>query len=83
MQLPLLGSTASYYYAADFYRTTRFAYRRDDNLQMGDIHKLITLDTPHFGSKLANALVDENGGMTELGVAVQGPLICSRLPSAH
>ncbi len=33
-------------------------YRRRDNLMQGDVHKLITLDTPHFGSGLALALVD-------------------------
>lgn len=66
-----MGGLLGRIYAADFYRTTPLAYRRDDNLQMGDIHKLITLDTPHFGSKLANALVDENGTTTDLGVAVQ------------
>jgi len=31
---------------------------RVDNLDEGDIHRLITLDTPHFGSSFANLLVN-------------------------
>lgn len=38
--LPLLGST----------------YFRDDNFQRGDVHKLINIGTPHFGSELAKEL---------------------------
>jgi pimeloyl-ACP methyl ester carboxylesterase len=30
---------------------------RPDNYNLGDIHRLITLDTPHWGSTLANLLV--------------------------
>src|SRR6185295_17673512 len=32
-------------------------YMRPDNLNKGDVHRLITLDTPHFGSNFANLLV--------------------------
>lgn len=32
-------------------------YRRDSNFGEGDINKLITLDSPHTGSPLANAMV--------------------------
>ena len=32
-------------------------YQRPENLNMGDIHRLVTLDTPHFGSSFANLLV--------------------------
>lgn len=32
-------------------------YLRPDNLNKGDVHRLITLDTPHFGSNFANLLV--------------------------
>jgi len=32
-------------------------FQRPDNLNMGDVHRLITLDTPHFGSNFANLLV--------------------------
>ncbi len=46
-------------------------YQRPDNLGFGDMHKLITLDTPHFGSSLANALVDLNGNDTDLGTAFE------------
>jgi pimeloyl-ACP methyl ester carboxylesterase len=33
-------------------------FQRPDNLNKGDIHRLITLDTPHFGSNFANLLVE-------------------------
>ena len=29
-------------------------YRRADNYNMGDLHNLLTIGTPHFGSRLAN-----------------------------
>ena len=32
-------------------------FMRPDNLNSGDVHRLITLDTPHFGSNFANLLV--------------------------
>ncbi len=32
-------------------------FQRPDNLNSGDVHRLITLDTPHFGSNFANLLV--------------------------
>ena len=46
-------------------------YQRPDNLGFGDIHKLITLDTPHLGSLLASALVDSNGNDSDLGTAFE------------
>lgn len=33
-------------------------YRRADNLNAGDVHRLITLSTPHYGSQLANLLIN-------------------------
>lgn len=33
-------------------------YRRADNFQAGDVHRLITLSTPHYGSQMANMLVN-------------------------
>jgi pimeloyl-ACP methyl ester carboxylesterase len=33
------------------------SFKRPDNLDRGDVHRLITLDTPHFGSNFANLLV--------------------------
>ncbi len=42
-------------------------YIRDDNYRAGDIHKLITVDTPHFGSPLADYLLDEDGHRTLIG----------------
>ncbi|MBI3414497.1 MAG: HYR domain-containing protein [Verrucomicrobia bacterium] len=38
-------------------RAARPDYLRNDNFMKGDIHKLITIGTPHFGSALANWLV--------------------------
>jgi pimeloyl-ACP methyl ester carboxylesterase len=32
-------------------------FMRDDNYQKGDIHRLVTLDTPHGGASFANLLV--------------------------
>lgn len=32
-------------------------FARPDNFNLGDVHRLVTLDTPHFGSNLANLLV--------------------------
>ena len=32
-------------------------FARPDNFNLGDVHRLITLDTPHVGSNLANSLV--------------------------
>jgi len=32
-------------------------YTRPDNLNEGDIHRLLTLNTPHFGSSFANLIV--------------------------
>jgi hypothetical protein len=58
----------------------REMYYRDDNLRAGDIHKLITLDTPHAGSELADWLVEDNGAATIRGdaaaLALQECIIC-------
>jgi pimeloyl-ACP methyl ester carboxylesterase len=48
-------------------------YIRDDNYAAGDINRLITLDTPHAGSPLANLLLE----LVELPVV--GPLLQSRI----
>ena len=32
-------------------------YKRAENLDKGDVHRLVTLDTPHLGSSFANLLV--------------------------
>ncbi|MBN1418077.1 MAG: alpha/beta fold hydrolase, partial [Planctomycetes bacterium] len=42
-------------------------YRRTANFMRGDIHKLITLDTPHSGSPLADVLVFPDGTSTPIG----------------
>lgn len=36
--------------------TTDGGYKRNDNFQQGDVHKLMTLDSPHTGSPLGNLL---------------------------
>ncbi|MFC1794965.1 esterase/lipase family protein, partial [Planctomycetota bacterium] len=41
-------------------------YLREDNFDKGDIHKLITLNTPHYGSEFANLLVTKSGAATYL-----------------
>ena len=35
-----------------------FPYLRDDNFNSGDVHKLVTIDSPHLGSPLGNILRD-------------------------
>ncbi|MGC2110837.1 MAG: hypothetical protein WA655_15055 [Candidatus Korobacteraceae bacterium] len=35
-------------------------FKRPDNFNMGDVHRLVTLDTPHFGASTANLLVSLN-----------------------
>ncbi len=35
-------------------------FLQPDNFMLGDVHKLITIDSPHFGTKLANNLVNGN-----------------------
>jgi pimeloyl-ACP methyl ester carboxylesterase len=32
-------------------------YTRPNNFNLGDVHRLVTVDTPHFGASLANLLV--------------------------
>jgi len=49
-------------------------YRRNDDLGAGDIHKLITLDSPHRGSELASLLVDDQDNPTGVGSDLQGAL---------
>ena len=53
-----------------------FAYFRDDNLRLGDIHKLITVDTPHWGSSLANCAVDDAGNITSYGSVAEVAVGC-------
>ena len=72
-----MGGVLARLYAGEY---QGIAYYRDDNLMAGDMHKLITLDTPHWGSKLANCGVNENGTITTYGsvaeVAVQNCVTC-------
>ncbi len=60
-----MGGLLSRLYVAD-----ATMYERADNLGKGDVHKLITLDTPHLGSPLADWLVDGTGKQTWLGFLV-------------
>jgi uncharacterized repeat protein (TIGR03803 family) len=68
-----MGGVLARFYAGEYSPTKDplIPYYRDDNLGAGDIHKLITLDTPHMGSELADQLVDEAGMMTPLGQVAQ------------
>jgi pimeloyl-ACP methyl ester carboxylesterase len=50
-----MGGILTRYYAASS------QYMRVDNYNMGDIHRFITLDTPHGGSSFANLLVTLHG----------------------
>lgn len=60
-----MGGLLGRYYAGEFQspwaNVAKIQYYRADNYYAGDIHKLITLDTPHRGSAIANALVDDAG----------------------
>jgi pimeloyl-ACP methyl ester carboxylesterase len=57
-------------------------FRRPDNFGMGDLHKLVTLNTPHWGSPMANLLVSLRGipvvgdylivGMERMGMSIVG-----------
>ncbi|MBX3437545.1 MAG: hypothetical protein KF861_08650 [Planctomycetaceae bacterium] len=42
-------------------------YLRDDNFQRGDIHKLITVNTPHWGSQIADSLLTPDNLLTPAG----------------
>lgn len=54
----------------------RLAYKRTENFFAGDIHKLITIATPHRGSPWANFLIDADGKLTGLGEAVEPHVGC-------
>jgi hypothetical protein len=44
-----------------------YYYKNDLNFGEGDIHKFVTIDTPHEGSFAANALIDDKKQMTPFG----------------
>lgn len=46
-------------------------YKRPDNLDAGDVHRLMTLDTPHWGSSFANLLVALHNGTTAEAARVE------------
>ena len=60
-------------------------YRRPDNFGSGDIHKVIGMNTPHWGSPMANLLVAIRGtfyigdlliiNMERLGMTIVGGAI--------
>jgi pimeloyl-ACP methyl ester carboxylesterase len=43
-------------------------YRRSDNYLKGDLHKLVTLNTPHWGSQIAPISVNQDGSLTKNGM---------------
>lgn len=61
-----MGGILSRYYAR------LNTYRRNDNYNDGDINKLITINTPHTGSPLANLLVSIRGLPFGLGGWIAG-----------
>jgi pimeloyl-ACP methyl ester carboxylesterase len=62
----------------------RSDFRRRDNYSRGDIRKLITIGTPHFGSPLAAYLVDHKvyKSIAEL-LNYMGPAIYDLVPSSE
>jgi hypothetical protein len=75
-----MGGILGRLYAGEF---NEARYYRDDNLGAGDIHKLITLDTPHAGSELADLLVNDDGSSTIKGeaavLAIQECIVCGAI----
>jgi uncharacterized repeat protein (TIGR03803 family) len=67
-----MGGLLARLYAVNYFPQTQ--YVRPDNLGLGDIHKLITLDTPHLGSELANALVDASNNETTVGTIFENAI---------
>jgi len=52
------------------------AYKRPDNGWQGDFHKIITIGTPHRGTRLADTLVENNCQTT---ANIKGKLACMTL----
>lgn len=52
-------------------------YKRNENFMEGDFHKLITLNTPHKGSPLANLLTSTNPALLPLKFAADELLGCT------
>ncbi|MEE8458273.1 MAG: alpha/beta fold hydrolase [Phycisphaerales bacterium] len=52
-----MGGLLTRMYISDVYGDSRATYRRRDNFGAGDVNRLISLDTPHKGSPLANVLI--------------------------
>jgi len=42
-------------------------YLRDDNFRKGDFHKLITIDTPHYGSQVSDLVINGDNTLTWCG----------------
>ena len=67
--LARLAALNVFEYPAGVPHTSRFV--RDDNFGAGDIHKLITVNTPHYGSPVSDLLVTPANDFTELGSVAQ------------
>ncbi len=61
-----VGSSMGGLLLREYVAGQRAMFLRDENLGKGDIQKLITLDTPHFGSPLACLLVGLDNQPTSL-----------------
>lgn len=68
-----MGGLLSRVFATDGYPSPsqRTHYRRPDNFDRGDIHKLVTVNTPHYGSVISDILVESDNSLTPLGRLTQ------------
>jgi len=48
---------------------------RNDNYNMGDLHRLVTLDTPHAGASLANLIVSLSANSLLFNVVALAPVV--------
>lgn len=70
-----MGGVLSRMYTADVLNVNgvdhAMDFKRVDNYHQGDIHKLTTVNTPHYGSTISDLLVLPDGQLTKAGRAAQ------------
>ena len=66
-----MGGVLSRAYSLGTFGAQQTLFRRPDNYDQGDIHKLVTVDSPMYGSELANILVYPDNTATGLGELFQ------------
>lgn len=54
--------------------SNQLAFLRPNNFNQGDVHKLVTIDTPHWGSEEANQLLASSGACRALFTAFGNPV---------